>query len=165
VSGRLSFRREDLFVTPLREADVLTLYLLPEINLRLRPRILAEMRPGTRVVSHDFNMGDWPSDGRAQVGTATTYLWIVPARIAGRWTFTQGATTAVLDIQQQYQNVLGTALAAGETARLEQGRLTGADLRFLVDLGEGRREFTGRVEGDTITGTGANAGWRATRID
>ena len=68
--SRVSFRREDLFQTPLAEADVLTLYLTQEVNLRLRPRILAQMRPGTRVVSHDFDMGDWRWDQRRRIGTA-----------------------------------------------------------------------------------------------
>jgi hypothetical protein len=159
VTGLVSFRREDLFQTPLAQADILTLYLTQEVNLRLRPRILAQMRPGTRVVSNEFNMGDWRWDQRRRVGAANIYLWIVPARVAGNWTLTQNDRSVPLVLEQQYQQVTGTA---GE-ARVEQGRLTGADIRFIANLGEGRRVFEGRVSGDTIAPTDANAGWRAVR--
>jgi len=159
VTGLVSFRREDLFRTPLAEADILTLYLTQEVNLRLRPRILAQMRPGTRVVSNEFDMGDWRWDSRRRIGTANVYLWIVPARVAGNWTLTQNGRGVPLVLEQHYQQVTGTA---GE-ARVEQGRLTGADIRFITNLGDGRKVFEGRVSGDTITPTDPNAGWRATR--
>jgi Methyltransferase domain len=160
VTGLVSFRREDLFQTPLAEADILTLYLTQEVNLRLRPRILAEMRPGTRVVSHDFNMGDWRWDQRRRAGAANIYLWIVPARVAGNWTLTQNGRSVPLVLEQRYQQVSG---AAGE-ARVEQGRLTGAEIRFIANLGDGRQVFEGRVAGDTITPTDPDAGWRAVRV-
>ena len=159
VAGLVDFRRQDLFDTPLAEADVLTLYLTQEVNLRLRPRILAEMRPGTRVVSHDFDMGDWRPDQRRRIGAAVVHLWIVPARIDGAWTLNVGGRAVPLAIDQSYQNFDGTA----GTARIEQGRLTGDRIRFLADLGEGRRAFEGRVAGDTIVPLDAGAGWRATR--
>ena len=117
------------------------------------------MRPGTRVVSHDFDMGDWRWDQRRRVGTANVYLWIVPARVAGNWTLTQDGRSVPLVLEQHYQQVTGTA---GE-ARVEQGRLTGADIRFIANLGDGRRVFEGRVDGDTIAPTDPNAGWRAVR--
>ncbi|HEV2817318.1 MAG TPA: methyltransferase domain-containing protein [Allosphingosinicella sp.] len=155
VSGRVAFRRQDLFATPLAEADVLTLYLLPEVNLRLRPRILAEMRPGTRVVSHDFDMGDWRWDQRRRVGSATIYLWTVPARVGGRWTLSAGGRTHELVLAQTYQRFTGTA----GTARIEQGSLAGDRIRFIARLGEGRQVFEGRVADGAIEGQG----WRATR--
>ena len=164
VAARVAFRRQDLFDTPLAGADVLTLYLLPEVNLRLRPRILTQMRPGTRVVSHDFDMGDWRPDQRQRVGTATVLLWIVPARIEGRWLLTDGARRATLDLDQQFQAFIGTAAVAdGRTARVEQGSLAGADIRFLLDLGDGRRTYEGRVEGDSIVPRDPRAGWRLAR--
>ena len=164
VAARVAFRRQDLFDTPLGEADVLTLYLLPEVNLRLRPRILTQMRPGTRVVSHDFDMGEWRPDQRQRVGTASVLLWIVPARIEGRWLLTDGRHRATLDLDQQFQAFIGTAATAdGLAARVEQGSLTGADIRFLLDLGDGRRTYEGRVEGDVIVPRDARAGWRLVR--
>jgi len=163
VLGRVVFRRQDLFATPLAEADVLTLYLLPEVNLRLRPRILAEMRPGARMVSHDFDMGDWHWDQRQRVGRATIYLWIVPARVAGRWTLTANGRTWPLTIEQHYQAFSGT-IGAGEGAvRTEQGRLNGDRIRFIARLGEGRQVFEGRVSGDAIAPLDPGVGWHAAR--
>lgn len=158
VAGQVAFRQQDLFTTPLAEADVLTLYLLPEINLRLRPRILAEMRPGTRVLSHDYDMGDWRWDQRQRVGDAIIYLWTVPARAAGHWTLTLEGRPYPLDLEQNYQQLLGTA---GE-ARVEQGRLNGADIRFIANVGGARRTFEGRVEGNRIVPI-QGSDWQATR--
>ena len=159
VTGLVAFRRQDLFQTPLAGADVLTLYLTQEVNLRLRPRILAEMRPGARVVSHDYHMGDWRWDQRRRVGAANIYLWIVPARVAGNWTLTKGGRSAPLVLEQHYQQLTGTAGGA----RVEQGRVNGAAIRFIADLGEGRQVFEGRVEGDAIVPAEPNADWRAVR--
>ena len=159
VTGRVVFRQQDLFETPLAQADVLTLYLLPEINLRLRPRILSQMQPGARVVSHDYDMGDWHWDQRQRVGNANIYLWIIPANVAGNWTLTSDGRTYPLVIEQQYQEFHGSA---GE-GRIEQGRLNGAHIRFLANLGEGRRTFEGRVEGNRIVPLAANGGWHAER--
>ena len=165
VADRVQFRQQDLFETPLRDADVVTLYLTREVNLRLRPRILAEMRPGARVVSHDYDMGDWRADQRQRIGSATIYLWVVPARVAGRWTLTASGQTATLELQQRYQRLDGQVVAGG-TGRIEQGVVNGDRIRFVADLGEGRRAFEGRVDGDRIApqqpGAGSG-GWQAVR--
>ena len=160
VTGLVSFRRQDLFQTPLQEADILTIYLTAEVNLRLRPRILAQMRPGTRVVSHEFDMGDWHYDQRRRIGTAQIYLWIVPAHVGGAWTLTDNGVSVPLTIEQQYQRFTGPV---GENGRVEQGRLIGANIRFIANTGGGRRVYEGTVEGNRITGTGANANWSAVR--
>ena len=165
VASRVTFRREDLFQTPLAEADVLTLYLSQEVNLRLRPRILAQMRAGTRVVSHDFDMGDWRPEQRRRVGTATVYLWIVPARIEGRWTLSEGGLSVPITLDQQYQGFVGTAQVNGGEAPIQQGALTGARIRFVADLGGGRRAYEGRVEGNSIVPAEAGAGWRMVRVE
>jgi len=159
VTGLVAFRREDLFETPLADADVLTLYLTQEVNLRLRGRILMQMRPGTRVVSHDFHMGDWRWDQRSRVGTANIYLWIVPARVEGEWALSVGGRDVPLAIEQQYQAFTGTV----REARIEQGRISGDRIRFRANLGDGRRTFEGRVAGDTIMPIDPGAGWRAVR--
>ncbi len=160
VTGLVTFRRQDLFQTPLQEADILTLYLTPEVNLRLRPRILAQMRPGTRVVSHDFDMGDWHYDQRRRIGNATVYLWTVPAQVDGSWTLTDGNRSVPLAIDQAFQRFTG---AAGEDGRIEQGRIEGTRIRFLANIGRGRHVYEGIVDGNRITGTGAGAGWSAVR--
>jgi SAM-dependent methyltransferase len=165
VTGRVEFRRQDLFETPLGDADVLTLYLSNEINRQLRPRILAEMRPGARVVSHNFDMGDWRPDQRQMVGTATVYLWIVPARISGTWTVTANNRTATLDIDQNFQTFGGTATASENSARIEHGRITGRRIRFVTDIGDGRHTYEGRFTGDAIDAVGDGPRWRATRTD
>jgi hypothetical protein len=159
VAGRVTFRQQDLFETPLHGADVLALYLTPDVNLRLRPRILAQMRPGARVVSHDFDMGDWHWDQRQRVGNATIYLWTVPAHVAGAWTLSVGGRSYPLQIEQAYQQFYGTA---GD-GRLEQGHLIGDHIRFLANFGEGRRAFEGRVDGDHILPLPFTAGWHADR--
>jgi SAM-dependent methyltransferase len=171
VADRVAFRRQDLFQTPLREADVLTIYLTQEVNLRLRPRILAELRPGARVVSHDFNMGDWRADQRQRIGSATIYLWIVPARVGGSWRLTAGDRNATLDLEQRYQQLSGrVATASGGGSRVEQGVVSGDRIRFIADLGDGRRVFEGRVAGDRMEslrpapGSRSGAGdWQAVR--
>lgn len=160
VTGLVSFRQEDLFRTPLQQADILTLYLTAEVNLRLRPRILSQMRPGTRVVSHDFDMGDWHYDQRRRAGDATILLWVVPARIAGNWTLTDGGRTVPLVLTQQFQRFTGTV---GGEARVEQGRLDGVNIRFIANAGDGRRVYEGQVDGNRITGTSPQGPWSAVR--
>ena len=159
VGHRVTFRREDLFRTPLGDADVLTLYLSAEINLRLRERIMSEMRPGTRVVSNEFDMGEWRADQRQQVGGASVYLWIVPARVSGRWAMTMGGQNAVLTIDQRYQQFLGAVELAGQSARIEQGRISASAVRFIIRIGGQRRIFEGRLEGNALVGPN----WRAVR--
>lgn len=159
VSHRVQFRREDLFRTPIGDADVLTLYLSQDINIRLRDRILSEMRPGTRVVSHDFDMGDWRADQRQQIGTASVYLWIVPARVSGRWAMTVNGQNAVLTIDQRYQQFTGALELAGQSARIEQGRISADRIRFILRLGGLRRIYEGRLQGNQLIGPN----WRAVR--
>lgn len=161
VEDRVTFRQQDLFATPLQDVDVLTLYLLPEINLRLRPKILRQMEPGTRVVSNSWDMGEWRPDRRQMVGETTIFLWIVPARVEGRWRFeAESGAAGALTLEQRFQDVSGTLTVGGDPAPLSDGRLVGDRIGFSADLGEGRRRYEGRVEGDRIVGDG----WRAVRI-
>ena len=162
VGHRVTFRRQDLFETPLGEADVLTLYLTPEVNRRLRPRILSQMRPGTRVVSHDFDMGDWRPDRRERVGSASIYLWLVPANFAGRWSFTADEETGTIDLSQRYQELEGTLTLGGETQRILQGRVAGNRVFLLTQLGGERRIFEGRMVDDRIEPLTGES-WRAAR--
>lgn len=153
VLDRVKFRRADLFQTDISRADVLTLYLLPSVNMRLRPTILARLKPGTRVVSHDFDMGDWPPDQRLRVPEegSDIYLWIVPANVAGRWRVTGPANQEFeVELDQRFQR-----LQLGEGG---QGRVTGDRVTFALP---DRTRFDGRVNGQAITATN---GWRAVRI-
>ena len=163
VTTLVDFRREDLFQTPLAEADVLTLYLTAEVNLRLRPRILEQMRPGARVVSHDFDMGEWRPDQRQQVGSATLYMWIVPAQFAGRWQLEADGRTATIELTQNFQQLQGTITSDGGTSRVEQGQVIGRRVRFVANPGDGRRVFEGRLSGDRIVPIRGQTGWQATK--
>lgn len=154
LTPRVSFRRENLFETRLRDADVLTLYLMPEINLRLRPRILNEMQPGSRVVSHAFDMGDWAHDGFATVEHRRVFLWIVPAVVGGHWDMTlPDGTQARLTIDQRYQKVSGTlGSEVLDFAELRGDRLV---------LGHRGLRFEGRVAAARIDGED----WYAVRAE
>jgi methyltransferase family protein len=179
VADRVKFLRQDLFETDFRAADVLTLYLLPDVNMALRPKILAELRPGTRVVSHDYGMRDWQPDAQAKVAApdksvglrkeSQVYLWIVPAKVAGAWDVDIGdpkdgagdATRIALSLAQQFQKVSGSARAAGADVPLSDARLRGADLRLMLPAGVyGPQpvELIGRVSGEAIEGRAVGGG-------
>jgi hypothetical protein len=169
VAGRVAFRKEDLFRTPLDEATVITLYLLPEMNVRLRPRLLA-LRPGTRIVSHQFPIGDWRPDTVDDNG-GRIMLWIVPANVAGRWQIRHGDQRFAVDLRQQYQEITGTATLPGGTQSLRDARLRGTDIEFSVEVGGGRlTRFRGTVAGNTMQSTAGAVGfdqtagaWQASR--
>ena len=151
VTDRATFVKADLFETDLSRASVITMFLLPQINVKLRPKIL-DLKPGTRIVSNSFTMEDWEADETATVtedctSWCTALLWIVPAKVEGTWTTTQGD----LVLKQQYQMVSGTF--GGKP--ITEGRLKGADLKFSV----GGTEYTGKVSGNSIQGSR----WTATK--
>ncbi len=169
VSTRAKFEQADIFKVDFEAATVVTLYLLPAINRRLRPILLA-MRPGTRVVSHQFTMEDWLPDETSYVEQRAAHLWIVPAQVAGAWSLTlpDGATLP-LDLEQKYQQISGRIeLASGAVrAGLRDARLRGDVIHFAwVDTQGAHHELTGRVlagrmEG-TVTAAGATRPWSAT---
>ena len=164
VGDRAQFRRADIFETDFSQANVITLFLLPDLNLRLRPTIL-QMKPGTRIVSNSFTMGEWQDDETATVDAkdgcsywCIAHLWIVPARVEGTWKSAQGEMT----LGQQFQMVSGTLRAAGAPATMN-GRLRGDQ----ITLASPTASFSGRVNGDTIEGTvtvnGNTSKWVANR--
>lgn len=153
VADKVRFRQEDLFVTPLNDVTVLTLFLLPEINLQLRPKILSQMPAGSRVVSNTFDMGDWRPDARREVGGRTIFMWVVPARVSGRWNFRQGETNATLTMEQNYQDASGSL---GD-APLTDVVLRGDRLAFTARFGAEQRRLEGQVQGDRIVGDGWEA--------
>jgi SAM-dependent methyltransferase len=169
VRNRVEFRQADLFRTDLRPATAVTLYLLPSLNVKLRPKLFAELRPGTPVVSNSFEMGDWAPDSAVQTTDRQVYLWYIPANAAGEWQARWGDTTAAanraeLRLTQRYQEVTGSARVGGREGILSHARLRGDSIRFTVTLDGSPMEFTGRVDGATMTGTtGDGATWRATR--
>lgn len=154
VTDRVQFLLQDLFETDLREATVVTLYLLPKVNLKLRPILLRDLKPGTRVVSHDFDMGDWRADHMVQVAGHEVYFWVIPAQVAGTWTWNSGnsgdSQPYELRLTQQFQQVSGVLKANGRENPIANVKLIGDQLDF-VTLPE-MLTFSGRVNGDTITG-------------
>jgi hypothetical protein len=179
VESRVKFLEQDLFKTDLSQATVISTYLLPFVMLRLRPRLL-ELKPGTRIVSHDFDLGDWKPDQKTYV-RKNVFLWIVPARVAGRWQ-TRVALPPVerqfdLEITQRYQDVSAHARLNGVPSQVWEARLVGDRLSFVVvDTTDRENEasmyFDGRVGGDVIEGEvtrGVGAArsatkWRAVRM-
>ncbi len=164
VQDLAEFRQENIFTADFSQATVVTMYLLTAVNLRLRPKLLSELKPGTRVVSHDFHMDDWEPDRRLVVGK-TLYLWVIPARVEGRWRVDAGDRAFDLALRQHFQKLEGSAAVGSRTARLWDGRLDGAGVGFTLtygpggddtrlenDDGERAHRFDGRVEGATIVG-------------
>ncbi|MFA5664683.1 methyltransferase domain-containing protein [Castellaniella sp.] len=129
----VDFIEEDFFTTDFSEATVVTLYLLDSINVQLRPRLLDELRPGARVISHAFDMGDWKPDERLELGGTKLYKWIIPARVAGPWEW-EGPDGRLyqIDLQQKYQDVSGSAWVAGKEAHLRHATLRGACLALEI---------------------------------
>jgi SAM-dependent methyltransferase len=159
VETRARFRREDLFATPLREASVVTMYLLPQVNMRLRPRLLTELRPGSRIVSHNFTLGDWAPDASREIGSSHIYLWIVPAPAEGRWAVEDGGT---LELEQHFQEVGGSL----DGRPIRDAALRGRHLRFTVDGSGGVRTYAGVVgDAEIAPDTGAATPLRARRLD
>jgi len=156
VSDKAQFMQADIFQTDFSKATVLTLYLLPSLNVKLRPTIL-NMRPGTRVVSHAFTMDDWQADQVDSAEGRTAYMWIVPAKVGGTWKIDVtggGARSYEATFNQQYQNVSGNARADGKTLQLSNGKLRGETITFNLD----GRDFNGRVNGSRIEGSVKGAG-------
>ena len=170
VADRATFYERDIYQTDLSPASVVTIYLLPEVNLMMRPKLLSMLKPGTRVVSHDYDMGEWPPDltftmdapgkpvGRDQ--TSKVFYWVVPARAAGRWMWQSAGETGAprafeLALNQNFQKVEGTLSADGKTAPIEDAKLVGDRLTFVAIAGENgalRYEFDGRIVNHGLDG-------------
>ncbi|HYC47147.1 MAG TPA: class I SAM-dependent methyltransferase [Burkholderiales bacterium] len=171
VADKAQFVQGDIFQTDFTKANVLTLYLLPSLNLKLRPIILDKMRPGTRVVSHAFTMDDWQADQVDSSEGRTAYMWIVPAKVAGNWTIDVaggGARSYEASFTQKFQMIEGNARSTGKLSPVSNGKLRGEQITFTIEDG-GKREFTGRVIGDRMEGTAKGAGgdakWTARRTE
>jgi hypothetical protein len=184
VADRARFVRQDLFTTDVSEATVVTLYLLPDTVNMLRDKLRRELRPGTRVITHDYPIAGWlPESWRefdepekkdaTGVPSATVYLYRIPAQVHGRWRATVPAALTpqrvALELRQQWQRLDGTATLGGREVPLEAVTLRGEDVAFTLPLDRGRRAaFAGRARGDTIEGTatidGEALAWRAARM-
>ena len=182
VADRIEFRHADMFETDVGPATVVALYLSPALNVRLRPKLFREVRPGARIVSHNFGMGDWQPDTVVRVTwpagtTSTVQAWMLPADVAGTWELTASIPTGDrrfrVRLEQQYQRVTGTASNAGRTVALDAVRLLGDSLEFRLGVSHGEHtrvfRFAGRVSGGAVAGAvwstadSAAGTWRARR--
>lgn len=177
VTDKAAFYQRDLFQTDLSQATVITMYLLPRVNMELRPKLL-DLKPGTRIVSHDFSMDDWKPDAFVKLdvkekygsapGQSDIYFWVIPAKIAGNWRWElllRGKTQSyTVTLSQTFQMVTGNASVNGRAAPLQNIKLLGDEISFTftADLGAGpvRHDFRGKVEGEAISGSASLSGSR-----
>lgn len=168
VADRTEFLVQDIFLTDIQAADVVTMYLLPEVNLKLRPKLLGELKPGARVVSHNYHLGDWRPDKTVLMEKITSegddsilYFWVVPAKVAGTWHWRVDlrgkGQEFILELQQHYQDISGTALNQGQQWPIFNIGLEGDRIWFsLSSEADGRiirQDYEGRVNGNAIEGT------------
>ena len=165
VTKKVQFRQADLFETDLRDATVVTLYLLPTLNVRLRPKLFDELKPGSRIVSHAFDMGDWKPDSTFMASTSAVFFWVMPANAGGDWTVTApGGKEYALKLSQKFQRLEGQAERNGRKMPLSEARIRGDQVTLVIDDLEGPVRLVGRVDGDKMTGTGgAKSRWSAQR--
>lgn len=147
VSDRATFVQADIFEIDFSQATVVTMYLLPHLNLKLRPTIL-NLKPGTRVVSHAFTMGEWNADETLEQECRTAYLWIVPAKVEGTWAWKTNSGVARLAITQEFQNIKGTLKLNGAEMPIQDGKVQGDNISFKA----GEKVYSGRIGDKTIEG-------------
>jgi len=170
VTDKVRFIEGNLFETPIGEATVVTLYLLPSVNLKLRPKLFSELKPGTRIVSHDFNMGEWEpdksdsvenDDNQSHVYNHSVFFWILPANVSGTWELTVTNTTEnkpyILHFEQKFQELDGNLVEGDINTPLMNVTLEGDRLQFSAEeMNEGKKTnklFYGRVNGNSLEGT------------
>jgi Methyltransferase domain len=165
VGNKTKIIQGDIFKEDFTKANVITMYLLPELNLCVRHRILG-MRPGTRVTSHQFTMGDWGPDETAEFDYRTAYLWIVPAKVAGTWALKDNAgLQATVALNQTFQKITGEATQGSAKQPLVGASLRGDQLTFAFNDEQGvTRTFTGNVKGSEVSGTLKSAGGGESRV-
>ncbi|MBD1879706.1 class I SAM-dependent methyltransferase [Trichocoleus sp. DQ-A2] len=165
VSDRVKFVEQDLFQTDLSEATVVTLYLLPKVNVQLRPKLLRELKPGTPVVSHQFDMKEWKPDRTEvlRVGSRIhrVFYWVIPAQVTGTWQWNMQSVGSknpyTLQLRQQFQEVTGTVRMSNEEMPITEAKLTGDQLSFKVTQPKQGKlvtmQFNGRISDNTIIGS------------
>ena len=175
VAERARFYHRDIFKTDIREATVVTLYLLSSLVNRLKPKLLAELKPGSRIVAHDYGIDGWKPDRTVTI-SKTYYLYIVPAQVAGKWqldaTLPGGERSYEVELSQQLQEIRGGARVAGGFLPFFEARLAGDRISFAIVDEQHSHHFDGRVTGSVMEGTVASGigrekaehRWRATRV-
>lgn len=159
VSDQIMFMEQDIFETDFSEASVITMYLLPSINKRLRPELLDKLEPGTEVVSHDFDMGEWKPDKEVVVESGNSaskhevYYWVIPAKVSGTWEWSSNGTQFSMDINQQFQEITASLSdETGATYKIKKAQLQGRRITIRAVNGSQQYILSGRVEGNEIVG-------------
>ena len=187
VADRAVFYERDLHATDVSPASVMSIYLLPEVNLMIRSRLLATLKPGTRIVSHDYGMGEWQPDFQTELAApgktvgigqrSKIFYWMVPGRAAGRWRWQLAPDGKPIEfdlaVQQNFQMLEGGLVAGTQKGRIEQGKLAGENIDFSATVDGVRYEFSGRITNHAIEGKVKVAGsgvarelpWSATRVE
>lgn len=177
VSDRVLFLEENIFDTDFNEATVITMYLLNSVNRKLRPHLLEELEPGTRIVSHSFDMGDWTPDDQYEVEsgstgwTSTIYYWVIPAQAEGEWSWDVNGESFSMSVNQQYQEIDINLSNGTESMKVSNPVLRGKRIGFIAENGTQRYIFSGSIEDDTIEGnaqiyegnTAEVVAWQASR--
>ena len=184
VAGKVNFEVRDLFETDLSQASVVAFYLLPNVAMQLRPKLLKELKPGTRIVAHDYDLGDWPPDEWtsirvpdkpvAPIGVSQVFLWVVPADVRGRWASEVGGRRLAIEIEQRFQMLKVRIAADGSPLEVRAARLRGEELSLIVagrfGARDGLHRLSGHIAGNLIEGeilsgtrTPERMAWKATR--
>ena len=152
VTDKVKFIKGNLFEMDFKDADIIALYLLTDLNVKLRPKLLDTLKPGARIVSHAFTMGDWEPEEEVSVepGGQDVYFWIIPAKVEGTWKTDNGS----LELKQKYQMVTGTANIGGKKGEIKDGRLRGSELSFTLD----GAKYTAKVDEGTMKGKAGDGG-------
>jgi len=180
VLDKVKFIEADLFETDFREATLIALYLLPDLNMQLRPKLLQDLKPGTRVVSYEFDMYDWPPDKMGRIGRNKYYFWVVPADVGGKWSWTfsssKGEEQFIFTLTQKFQEIDGMIATPWQSVAPLEAYLIASRIGFVLRYRPPGQtvemRFQGEVAGNTITGTvevntGPFAGrhkWTANRL-
>jgi SAM-dependent methyltransferase len=174
LAQRVTFRSGDVFAANISDATVVTMYLLTSLVHRLQPKLLSELKPGTRIVAHDYGFAEWKPDRHVQV-SKNFYLYIVPAQVAGKWQLSAALPTSTrdydMDFEQRYQEIKGGARVAGGFLPAFEARLSGKRIAFVLLDDDVTYRYEGRVSGDMMEGTvhwgsgpqQKESTWRATR--
>jgi precorrin-6B methylase 2 len=175
VYGRVRFVVADIFKEDFSEATVVTIYMSGDVNRRLRPKLLRELKPGARIATFTFDMGEWKPDDTSSFGIEDAYFWVVPANASGKWTWTEGKgrsnTRWELELKQNFQEISGQVTRDGNPFTIRDSKIKGDGIRFTLDRDPAGKaapvEFTGRIRGHTIEGTMAagpsRRAWKASR--
>jgi SAM-dependent methyltransferase len=173
VANRATFTKADIFESDYSQASVITMFLLEELNRKLRPQLL-ELKPGTRIVSNTFDMGEWKEDDKVEAKADCTsycraFLWIIPAKVGGEWTLVRDGdaaskATLALSIEQQFQILTGSAKpSTGAVVKMTGGRVRGSEVAFKL----ANADYSGKLDGNMLSGTFQMAGrkgtWTATK--